>query len=107
MKALIILIGIMLFWFTLGTFIFYYSQDSSLSISQNYTGIDYDAFNQSYDNTNSLSSLGNTFKFMFGFRMPASEMPNGIAAIISSLNWFLFIILIIVIYRLASPFSSG
>lgn len=107
MKALVILIGIMLFWFSLGIFIFYYSQDNSLSISQNYSELDYNSFNQSYDNTNSLSSLGNTFKFMFGFRMPSENMPNGIAVIFSALNWFLFIILVIVIYRLASPFSSG
>ena len=116
MRNIPILAGIIIFWIILGTFVYYFSQDSSLNANadigaSNYSAIGLsNAFNStgSWDSqTTSLSGLGATLSFMFLFKMPSTGMPGGLAVFISSFNWLLVIILFIVIYRLASPFSGS
>jgi hypothetical protein len=115
MRNIPILAGIILFWIILGTFTFYFSQDNSLNSNQAVGASNYStvalatSFNSTSDwntQTSSLSSIGNTLKFMFLFQMPTTGMPNGIAVFISVLDWLLVLILFIVVYRLASPFSG-
>jgi hypothetical protein len=116
MRNLPLLVGIILFWLLYGTFIVYVSQDPSLQEvssvgTTNFSSSGLTSFiNDTGDwntNTNSLSGIGSTLSFMFGFGIGTGGMPDGIAVFLSAINWILLVVTVVLIWRLASPFSGS
>lgn len=112
MKNIVILIVTALFWIIFGTFVNYVASDNAL---QEITSIGNTSFSTELINTTQLtggtvddspkSSTGfvNTAKILFGLGIPTTSMPRGVALFISSINWLLVLVMMIVIYRLVIP----
>lgn len=58
--------------------------------------------------TPTLKSFPNALKIMFGFRTPIpTAIPQFLASFLSFINWFLFIIFGLAVYRLINPLAAS
>jgi hypothetical protein len=118
MRYVAVLSMIIIFWFLLGTGLSFIAQDESLreisdenySSFNQYANIDeFNSSSQDSGDTSTGSAIGSSLAIMFGFRVPSSAggMPQGIAIFLSFINWFLFVLAIVCVYKIVNPLSSG
>lgn len=111
MKDLMLIAGIVIFWFGIGTIYTFVSSDASvqeslsLDTEANYTHdagtIDTLTFSDSEAaGTANPLTLFNMLKFMWGFSAGTSGFPAPIAIFISFINWILTLFGILLVYRL-------
>ena len=112
MKFIVIIILIVFWWFIVGATLTSMVNDSfisgeSLTGNNSYTVGDATVFNSSgvYNEDASKKSFLDMSVRMFTFRVPTSLLPTGFNAFLSFLNWFLLILMVVSIYRLANPLS--
>lgn len=110
-----ILILIIVFWFTHGYMLFLISQDDVLGelydSETNFTKINETSYylNQTQSTSTSddvsRSAISDSLGTMWLFGINQSFYPNGLAVIISFINWLFFLISIICIYRILNPLA--
>ena len=112
MKFIVIIILIVFWWFIVGATLTSMVNDSfitgeTLTGNTSYSVGDPTVFNASGDYSESASkkSFLDMSVRMFTFRVPSSLLPSGFNALLSFFNWFLLILMIVSIYRLANPFA--
>ncbi len=116
MKNIIILTSILVYWFLLGTSLFYFSQDPVIAQELSTGNQSFDVFlNTSNMNITTVKSdsysspagLLDVLALMFGFRTPDFALfPKPISLFIGFINFILVIIGAITVYRLALPTSG-
>lgn len=117
MRNITILISILCFWFFLATGLTLVAGDAALAAATSFDNYSSDFFINT-TNINSTAeageigspSLGGFIDMavrMFTFRIPSYVMPSIFNIIVNFMNYFLLLIVGIVIYRLASPATGG
>lgn len=113
MKYQVILILIIIFWFLEGLTFAYISADPVLNEQyereRNYTIDDNSTrfYNTSDESDPNISSGGflNSVLSLFILRLDENIFPSGLNTTIKFINWFLFFLLLMCVYRIANPLS--
>lgn len=125
MNRIIALVCIFIFWFFLGVFLTFVSQDEVLNqnvaqgqdynINSSLTDVSSGFNSTSLPNNSTIfmidtQSTGGTksaLSIMFGFSVPTLYgMPTIIIYAIKALNWILVIITVMLLYKIFNPFAA-